>query len=97
MFNVDSSPLPAPRQQEAINKVIVQESPMCTREVLPSQDASLPQIESTKPLAFVNQQLQVVIRDEALIKKLLAPVAFFFLASKGSGTQPRCTATYFSV
>ena len=58
---------------------------MCTGEVLPSQDASLPQIESTKPLAFVNQQLQVVIRDEALIKKLLAPVAFFFWLQKAAG------------
>lgn len=78
MFNVDSSPLPAPSQQEAINKVIVQESPVCTGEVLPSHDASLPQIESTKPLAFVNQQLQVVIRDEALIKKLGSSGIFFF-------------------
>ena len=60
-------------------------------------DASLTQMESTEPLALVDWQLQVVIRDETLIKKVLAPGACFFLASKGSGTQPNCMATYFSV
>lgn len=42
-------------------------------------------MESTEPLALVDWQLQVVIRDETLIKKVLAPGACFFWLQKAAG------------